>query len=85
MNFEAAVREFLDRNALLQLPKLPENEIAGKLAATFSELLRNSDARRNLGKNALDVMQKNRGATEKTIEYLKPFFADTSFGGANDL
>lgn len=77
-NFEAAVKEFLDKNALLQLPDLPENEIAGKLAETFRQLLENYETRQTLGKNALDVMEKNRGATEKTVEYLKPFLRNNS-------
>ncbi len=80
MNFEAVVMEFLDRNALLQLPKLGETEIAGKLAETFLQLLRNSETRRSLAENAVSVMRANRGATEKTVEYLKPFL-----DGANDL
>lgn len=73
MNFEAAVKEFLRENALLQLPELEDSAIAGKLAETFFQLLNDTEAREKLGANALDVMHKNRGATEKTVEQLKLF------------
>lgn len=75
MNFEAAVAEFLNNDALVQLPKLGEAEIAEKLAETFSTLLRDDEKRALLGRNAVVVMQTNRGATGKTVEYLKPFFS----------
>lgn len=73
MNFAAVVKEFLEKNALIQLPKLEENEISDKLAETFSKILQDAELRKSLGTNALEVMNKNRGATEKTIEYLKHF------------
>jgi 3-deoxy-D-manno-octulosonic-acid transferase len=73
MNFEAAVKEFLTDGALVQLPKLPETAIAEKLAETFLQLLENAERRENLARNALCVMEKNRGATTKTIEYLTVF------------
>jgi 3-deoxy-D-manno-octulosonic-acid transferase len=77
MNFEAATKEFLNQNALIQLPKLAETEVVEKLAETFSQLLQNQEARQTLAKNALAVMRKNRGATEKTIEQLKPFLQNS--------
>lgn len=73
MNFTAAVREFLEQNALIQLPATNERSIADDLARVFTELLKDSEKRAALSKNALEVMQKNRGATAKTIENLKTF------------
>jgi 3-deoxy-D-manno-octulosonic-acid transferase len=73
MNFAAAVKEFLDKQALIQLPETNENTIADDLANIFSELLRDAEKRARLSKNALEVMQKNRGATAKTMENLKQF------------
>ena len=70
-NFAAAVKEFLDKNALVQLPETDEKTIAAELAEVFSELLRDADKRRRLAENALAVMEKNGGATEKTLEYLQ--------------
>jgi len=75
MNFEDIVKEFLSRAALVQLPKLGETEIVEKLAETFSTLLRDDEKRAMLARNAVVVMKTNRGATGKTVEYLKPFFS----------
>ncbi|MGI8555522.1 MAG: 3-deoxy-D-manno-octulosonic acid transferase [Pyrinomonadaceae bacterium] len=72
-NFKAVVEEFLRQNALIQLPKLNENKIPAKLSGIFGELLKDVKRRETLAANAFDVMRENRGATHKTIEYLKPF------------
>jgi 3-deoxy-D-manno-octulosonic-acid transferase len=71
MNFDAAVKEFLDKNALIQLPETNEKSIVEDLSKVFAELLKDTEKRTELSKNALEVMQKNRGATAKTIENLK--------------
>ncbi len=73
MNFEAAVREFTNENAILQLPEMSEAETTEKLAETFTHLLQDAEAREKLGRNALAVMKKNRGATGKTVEQIKLF------------
>jgi 3-deoxy-D-manno-octulosonic-acid transferase len=73
MNFTEIVKEFLAQEALIRLPKLAEREIPEKLAETFSQLLKDEQLRERLAKNAFAVMKKNRGATEKTIEYIKSF------------
>ncbi len=71
MNFTAAVKEFLDKNALIQLPETNKETIAEDLARDLAELLKDAGKRAEISKNALEVMQKNRGATAKTIENLK--------------
>ncbi len=71
-NFTAAMNEFLDNDALIQLPKLSDDEIVDRLRAEFSTLLDDAEQRRELGENALSVMTKNRGAAAKTIEFLRP-------------
>jgi 3-deoxy-D-manno-octulosonic-acid transferase len=73
MNFAAAVKEFLDKKALIQLPETDEKSIAGDLARVLAEFLQSAETRAALSKNAREVMMKNRGATAKTIENLKPF------------
>ncbi len=73
MNFAEIVREFLAQDALIQLPKLTEREIPDALAEHFSQLLQDAARRGKLAKNAFDVMKRNRGATLKTIEYIKSF------------
>ncbi len=77
MNFEAATKEFLNQNAIIQLPELVATEAVEKLAETFLQLLGNAEMRENLAKNALAVMRKNSGAAEKTVELLKPFLQNS--------
>lgn len=71
MNFKAIVHEFIARDALIQLPKLAENDVPAKLAEAFADLLGNEERREKLAVNAFRVMQTNRGATGKTIEQIK--------------
>lgn len=75
MNFAAIVKEFAAQNALLQLPKLAEEEIPAALARVFSQLLQGAARREQLAKNASGLINSNRGATAKTIEYIKSFLA----------
>lgn len=70
-NFDAAVKEFLAQNALVQISKASEDAIP-ILSAEFSRLLANTDERQRLGRNALTVMQQKSGAVDKTLEYLRP-------------
>lgn len=71
MNFKAIVEEFLTQDALVQLPKLNENEVSQHLATQFAELLQNEKRRNELAENAFRVAKNNRGATEKTVNILK--------------
>lgn len=70
-NFDAAVKEFLAANALVQIDKAGEDAIQ-ILAAEFSHLLANANEREQLGDNALVVMKQKSGAVNKTLEYLRP-------------
>jgi 3-deoxy-D-manno-octulosonic-acid transferase len=74
MNFEAIVKEFVDRDAVIQLPKLDEKHAVEKLADVFSELLTDKKRRTKLAENAATVMRISRGATARTIEQLKEVF-----------
>ncbi len=71
-NFAAAVKEFLERDALVQLPKASKNQIVARLTEAFQELLASPDRRAELGSHALEVIESNRGAVDHTIEYLTP-------------
>jgi len=72
-NFDDIVSELAAQDALIQLPQLNEKEIPPQLAEVFLNLLRDTEKRDKLAQNAFDVMQKNRGASSKTTESLKPF------------
>jgi len=71
-NFEAAVKEFLEKGSLIQLPRLTDDKIVAELVEIFIDLLADQKKRRSLGTNALSVMHNNRGAVAKTIEHLAP-------------
>ena len=71
-NFEAAVKEFLGKEALIQLSAVPEKDIIYQLVKAVSKLLSDRQKRETLGANALEVMKNNRGAVSKTIEYITP-------------
>ena len=71
-NFEAAVKEFLDKDALVQIEDVSEKDAAAKLAAAFKELLTHVERRRMLGTASHEVMRNNRGAAKRTIEYIIP-------------
>ena len=71
-NFDAAIKEFLEKEALIQLPRLADIEIVQKLVETLDILLSDAEKRSTLGSNARTVMKNNNGAVAKTIEYLQP-------------
>lgn len=72
-NFQAMTKDFVKENALLQLPKLSNDEIPKVLTETFQKLLTDDETKDELAENALTLMKKNRGATNKTLEYLQPY------------
>lgn len=71
-NFDSAVREFLHKDAIIQLPRLADKEIVPKLIEAFKALLSDAERRKILGTNALITMNHNRGSVTKTLEYLSP-------------
>jgi len=75
-NFESVIREFLSNNALIQLSVDPVETLAEQLYDVMDELLTDSTKRNALGSAALAVMKANRGATSKTVEYLRPLICD---------
>ena len=74
-NFESIVKEFLEKNSIIQLPELGETEIPAKLAEVFTELLENERKREILRHNSRVVVKQNVGAVEKTLEHLEPYLA----------
>jgi 3-deoxy-D-manno-octulosonic-acid transferase len=73
MNFAGIIKTFEQNEAVIHLPELEENEIPARLAEVFRELLRSGERRSQLAENAFKVMEKNRGAAEKTLNFLRPF------------
>ena len=73
-NFDAAVKEFLEKEALIQLPASKGDAVVIDLVNAFTDLLNEPNRRETLGSYALSVMETNRGAVHRTIEYLMPLF-----------
>ena len=71
-NFDAAVKEFLDKEALLQMPQVREKLQVTELVKTLEDLLSDQQKRNALGTHAHEVMKNNRGAVARTLEYLTP-------------
>lgn len=72
MNFAEIIETFEQNEAVIHLPLLNGNEIPVKLAEVFFDLLQTEEKRRKLAANALEMMEKNRGATERTMKFLSP-------------
>lgn len=72
-NFDAVVKEFLERDALRQTPEAPDDvQVSERLYEEFMTLLRSDDRRRELGANAESVMAStNREAVPLTAARLK--------------
>ncbi|HEY0077173.1 MAG TPA: 3-deoxy-D-manno-octulosonic acid transferase [Pyrinomonadaceae bacterium] len=69
-NFASIIRDFLEREALVQLPALSREDAPLALARVFQELLEDEDRRLLLGARAHDALRESRGATARTIELL---------------
>jgi len=67
-NFDAAVKEFISRDAIIQLSEAT----AESLAAVFADLLNDHERRDLLGRNAASVLRSNRGAVDRTLDMLSP-------------
>jgi len=71
-NFAVAVGDFAGKGALIQLPLTGTKQIVTQLTDTFTALLADPSRRATLGANALAAMDTDRGAVDRTIEYLTP-------------
>lgn len=68
-NFRDVADLFLSADAAVQVSS------AGELAQSVCELIANPLRRREIGNKAKHVLEQERGATERTLEYLKDFLA----------
>ena len=73
-NFTAIIRDFLKRDALVQLPPLPQRDAPAALAQVFRDLLGDEPRRRRVGENARRALEESRGATARTVKMLAPVF-----------
>lgn len=71
-NFRLIVDTFVEAEAVVQLPNVPSPDLVDQLAQIFSELLTDDARRRELGRRGKILVDENRGATERSLELLKP-------------
>jgi 3-deoxy-D-manno-octulosonic-acid transferase len=69
-NFAAITKAMLDEDAIVQIPKVSTSAAPAELAAAINALLSNDSLRRNIGQRALMVCDRNRGATEQTLQMI---------------
>lgn len=77
-NFAAVMKAFLAEDAVVQLPDLSLAEAASNLAVAISELLGDEPRRRELGARAKAVCNRNRGATERTMNFISTLLSSRS-------
>lgn len=71
-NFKEIVGRFVELDALVQLPEVSDEGAAGELARVMTGLLTDDARRRELGERARAALEQNRGATERTVEFIAP-------------
>lgn len=79
-NFSDIVRQFRERDALVQLPDLPSPEAAAELARVLAALLSDDERRRLTGERARLVLDESRGATARTVEFVAPLIGESIVG-----
>jgi 3-deoxy-D-manno-octulosonic-acid transferase len=72
-NFSAITNAMLAEDALIQLSNT--SEPAAGLARVLDELLSDNNRRREIGERAKAVCERNRGATERTIDLISQILA----------
>lgn len=78
-NFREIVRTFLEDGALVQLPESADDEATAEtLAAALCGLLADDARRRHIGERARAVLERNRGATARTVSLLSPIMKRVS-------
>ena len=73
-NFASIVDEMNSNQAIITLGPDTKEVSIGKLTQIFIEILGNVRIREYMEENVKRIMAENRGATAKTIEYLRPIF-----------
>ena len=76
-NFHAIVKTFLNADAVVQLPPMPEAESRQELTKVFSNLLADPKRRAEIGARAKQLVNENRGATQRTVDWLEPLLSSS--------
>jgi 3-deoxy-D-manno-octulosonic-acid transferase len=60
----------LQANAIIQLPKISGSAAGAELANALNSLLSDNSLRKDIGERALVVCDRNRGATDRTLQII---------------
>ncbi len=82
-NFAAITKALLDEKALVQLPSVSPSAAPSELASALNELLSDDAHRRDMGQRALMVCNRNRGATERTLQMIANLLDAPETAGAS--
>ncbi len=74
-NFREITSEFLRRNALIQIRRTDTHEQVAELSRTFARLLSDQTGATQLGNNARQAIEDNRGATARTVSAIAELLA----------
>lgn len=69
-NFEAIVEALVKNDGIVQLPSATEP--TGPLCDVFESILKSPNRREELGRNALRLVEANRGVASRTLKLLEP-------------
>lgn len=75
-NFQSIVETFVNAGAIVQLQPMSDSAAIVELANVISELLADPTSRRELGTRARNLVNENRGATERTLESLSSMLSN---------
>jgi 3-deoxy-D-manno-octulosonic-acid transferase len=75
-NFQSIVENFVNAGAIVQLEPTSDSAAIVELANVISELLADPTSRRELGTRARNLVNENRGATERTLESLRSMLSN---------
>ncbi|MEP6742718.1 MAG: 3-deoxy-D-manno-octulosonic acid transferase [bacterium] len=76
-NFREIVEAFCRAGAIVQLPAMPDSDMVPELEKLITQFLADSDKRKLFGERAKQLVNQNRGATERTMELLKKLLANS--------
>lgn len=69
-NFSLIVDSFVKEQALIQLPPVATSDASGELSKAIIDLLKDDQRRLEMGQQAKSLVERNRGATERTLDLL---------------
>lgn len=82
-NFAAITKALLDEEAIVQLRQVPLQAAAAELAEALKRLLANETQRRDIARRAVEVCNRNRGATERSLQLIAHLLDTPPAAGAS--